>query len=43
VPGAIAVVEERAGAVVELPADFREFDKRRYGDTEIRLARYQPA
>jgi 16S rRNA (guanine966-N2)-methyltransferase len=43
VPGAIAVVEERAGTLVELPANFREFDKRRYGDTEIHIARYQPA
>jgi 16S rRNA (guanine966-N2)-methyltransferase len=43
VPGAVAVLEERAGATVELPPDFREIDKRRYGDTEIRIARYLSA
>jgi 16S rRNA (guanine966-N2)-methyltransferase len=43
VPRAIAVLEERAGTVVELPPEFQEIDKRRYGDTEIRIVRYQSA
>ena len=42
-PGAVAVLEESAGAVVELPPEFKEIDKRRYGDTEIRITRYQRA
>jgi 16S rRNA (guanine966-N2)-methyltransferase len=41
VPDAIAVLEERADAIVELPPEFLEIDKRRYSDTEIRIARYR--
>ena len=33
--GAIAVLEERADAVIELPKDFEEIDARVYGDTKI--------
>ena len=33
--GAIAVLEERADVVIELPADFEEIDARVYGDTKI--------
>jgi 16S rRNA (guanine966-N2)-methyltransferase len=36
---AIAVLEERTGSEIAWPAPFREIDRRRYGDTEIMLAR----
>jgi 16S rRNA (guanine966-N2)-methyltransferase len=36
---AIAVLEERAGTKIAWPAPFQEIDRRRYGDTEIALAR----
>jgi 16S rRNA (guanine966-N2)-methyltransferase len=38
-PGAIALLEERAGAEIEIPAAFELLDTRRYGDTEIRFLR----
>jgi 16S rRNA (guanine966-N2)-methyltransferase len=38
-PGATAVLEERAGAATELPAPFTEINRRRYGDTEITIAK----
>jgi 16S rRNA (guanine966-N2)-methyltransferase len=37
--GAIAVLEERAYAGIAWPAQFEEIDRRRYGDTEIIIAR----
>ncbi len=37
--GAVAVLEERAGANLVWPAPFREIDRRRYGDTQIAIAR----
>ena len=37
-PAAIVIIEGRAGSPA-LPADMAEFDRRRYGDTEIRFAR----
>jgi 16S rRNA (guanine966-N2)-methyltransferase len=37
--GAIAVLEERAAAVIAWPAPFEEIDRRRYGDTTIVIAR----
>lgn len=40
-PDAVAVVEERAGVAVAWPQPFREIDSRRYGDTQILIARYQ--
>jgi len=40
VPGAIAVLEERAGVAVALPAGFAEIDRRSYGDTQILIARF---
>jgi len=40
-PNAIVVLEERAGVPLELPAAFREIDRRTYGDTQIVLARYE--
>lgn len=40
-PGAIAVLEERAGVPIDLPQDFREIDRRTYGDTQVLLARYE--
>jgi 16S rRNA (guanine966-N2)-methyltransferase len=37
--GAVAVLEERAGLAPAWPAPFAEIDRRRYGDTEIGIAR----
>jgi len=37
--GAVAVLEERAGIAPAWPAPFSEIDRRRYGDTEIGIAR----
>lgn len=41
--GAIVVVEERVGVEVRLPEGVAAFDQRRYGDTEVVLARYETA
>lgn len=38
-PGAIAALEERSGADVEIPAGFLEIDRRTYGDTQIVVLR----
>lgn len=38
-PQAIAVLEERAGHAPAWPAPFEEIDRRRYGDTEIAIAK----
>lgn len=40
VPGAIIVLEERAGTSMALPPGFTEIDRRTYGDTHILIARY---
>jgi 16S rRNA (guanine966-N2)-methyltransferase len=37
--GAIAVLEERADTDIAWPAPFHEIDRRRYGDTQIAIAR----
>jgi 16S rRNA (guanine966-N2)-methyltransferase len=37
-PGAVLVLEERAGFKIGWPAPFQEIDRRRYGDTEIAIA-----
>jgi len=37
--GALLVLEERAGTAPAWPALFEEIDRRRYGDTEIAMAR----
>jgi 16S rRNA (guanine966-N2)-methyltransferase len=42
-PGAIAVVEERADAMAELPQGFFEIDRRTYGETQVLLTRYGAA
>lgn len=42
-PGAVCVLEERAGLSVEIPPAFTILDTRSYGDTEIRFLRYEPA
>jgi 16S rRNA (guanine966-N2)-methyltransferase len=39
-PGAIAVIEERKGTSVSLPADFDAFDQRSWGDTQALFARF---
>lgn len=39
-PGAIAVIEERAGVVVELPAGYQALDRRMWGDTQAIFARW---
>jgi len=38
-PQAIAVLEERTGLAPAWPAPFEEIDRRRYGDTEIAIAK----
>ncbi len=43
VPGAIAVIEERKGAAIDLPAEFERLDARAWGDTEVVFARYRSA
>jgi 16S rRNA (guanine966-N2)-methyltransferase len=39
-PGAIAVIEERKGTGVTLPAGFEALDKRSWGDTQALFARF---
>jgi 16S rRNA (guanine966-N2)-methyltransferase len=41
--GAIAVLEERAGAEIALPVGFEEIDTRIYGDTKLIVMRAFPA
>jgi 16S rRNA (guanine966-N2)-methyltransferase len=38
--GAVAVLEERAGTAPAWPEPFSEIDRRRYGDTEITIAKF---
>ena len=38
-PQAVIVLEERAGFAIDWPQPFQEIDRRRYGDTEIAIAR----
>ena len=38
--GAIAVIEERKGTGVALPAGFDAFDRRAWGDTQALFARF---
>ena len=38
--GGIAVLEERADSEIAWPAPFAEIDQRRYGDTQIAIARF---
>jgi 16S rRNA (guanine966-N2)-methyltransferase len=38
-PGAVAVIEERKGVSVTLPATFSLLDRRTWGDTEVTFAR----
>ncbi len=40
VPGAVVVLEERAGTAVALPAAFTAIDRRTYGDTTLIIARF---
>jgi 16S rRNA (guanine966-N2)-methyltransferase len=40
VPGAIAVLEERANAEIALPQGYVEIDRRSWGDTQALIARY---
>jgi len=39
-PGAIAVLEERKGTAIALPAGFDAFDQRAWGDTQALFARF---
>jgi 16S rRNA (guanine966-N2)-methyltransferase len=39
-PGAVAVIEERKGAVIALPAAFDAIDQRSWGDTQAVLVRF---
>ncbi|WP_108681535.1 16S rRNA (guanine(966)-N(2))-methyltransferase RsmD [Methyloceanibacter sp. wino2] len=40
-PNAVVVLEERAGEPPNWPESLVEIDRRRYGDTEIAIARYE--
>jgi 16S rRNA (guanine966-N2)-methyltransferase len=40
-PGAVVVIEERAGNVVALPVGLTEVDRRSYGDTQVIFTRWQ--
>ena len=40
-PGAICVLEERAGTDVKIPAAFTLLDTRTWGETEVRFLRYK--
>lgn len=39
-PGALVVVEERAGTVVTLPTGYTEFDRRTWGETDVHFFTY---
>jgi 16S rRNA (guanine966-N2)-methyltransferase len=39
-PGAIAVIEERKGTAISLPAEYVQLDRRTWGDTEVTFARW---
>jgi 16S rRNA (guanine966-N2)-methyltransferase len=39
-PGAVAVIEERKGAAVALPAGYVALDERSWGDTQVLFARF---
>ena len=39
-PAAVAVIEERKGASITLPAGFAALDQRAWGDTQVLFARY---
>ncbi len=39
-PGAIAVLEERASSKISFPTSFEPIDQRKYGDTCVHFARY---
>jgi 16S rRNA (guanine966-N2)-methyltransferase len=41
-PGAVAILEERAGLDIAWPAPFEEIDRRHYGGTEIAIAKAKP-
>jgi 16S rRNA (guanine966-N2)-methyltransferase len=40
VPNAIIALEERTGTSIALPVGFAEFDRRTYGEAELRFARF---
>ncbi|MBS0270061.1 MAG: RsmD family RNA methyltransferase, partial [Proteobacteria bacterium] len=42
-PGAISVLEERAGVTLTFPDGFTVLDARTYGDTEITILRFGAA
>ena len=39
-PGAIAVIEERKGTAISVPAGYVQLDRRAWGDTEVLFARF---
>ncbi|MBZ5760511.1 MULTISPECIES: 16S rRNA (guanine(966)-N(2))-methyltransferase RsmD [Rhizobium] len=43
VPGALAILEERADIVVNAPADYVLLEVRTFGDSKMHFFRYQPA
>jgi 16S rRNA (guanine966-N2)-methyltransferase len=40
-PGAIAVIEEKAGAPISIPPEFSALDSRTWGDTEVRFLSFK--
>jgi 16S rRNA (guanine966-N2)-methyltransferase len=42
IPGALIVLEERAGTAITHPSSFERSDTRAYGDSEIHFLRYRP-
>lgn len=40
-PGAIAVIEDRVGASIDLPSMFQQLDLRTWGDTQVMFVRLQ--
>ena len=39
-PGAVAVIEQRKGTAIVLPAGYTQLDRRAWGDTEVTFARW---
>ena len=42
-PGAIAVLEEKAGAPISIPPEFSTLDSRTWGETEVRFLSFTPS
>jgi 16S rRNA (guanine966-N2)-methyltransferase len=42
-PGAVVVIEERDGVIVQLPPGLTEVNRRHYGDTQVLFASFRPS